>query len=111
MATRRCNDGALPRIGEALNEANRVWKDRNQVVHATWAVCPSLLGGTCEVATSLGEDLEEDEYHVERSTRGKSDRIVEHRNVGELEELVMEFESARQELIAALKEFNPQPFE
>jgi len=109
-ATRRCNDEALPRIGEALKEANRVWKERNQVVHATWAVCPSLLGGTCKVATALARDPEEDEYHVERSRRGKSERIVEHRNVEELEELVIEFESARNELIEALKEFDPRPF-
>ncbi|WP_431916987.1 hypothetical protein [Micromonospora wenchangensis] len=109
-ATRRCNDGALPRIGEALKEANRVWKERNQVVHATWNVCPSLLGGRCEVATSLQEDLGEDEYHVERSRRAKSKRIVEHRSVGELEELVIEFESVRHELIEALKEFDPRAF-
>lgn len=107
-ATRRCNDAALPRVGEALTEANRVWKERNQVVHATWTVCPSLFGRTCAVAASLHRDVGDDEYHVERSRRGKSARIVEHRHVEELERLVMEFDAARHELIEALRDFNPQ---
>ena len=109
-ATRRCNDEALPKIGEALKEADRVWKERNLVVHAVWAVCPSLLGGTCDFAASRGGEVAEDEYHVERSRRGKSARSVEHRHIYELEELVTEFEAARYDLIEGLKEFDPKHF-
>jgi hypothetical protein len=110
FATRRCNDEALPEIGEALKEADRVWKERNLVVHAAWSVCPSLLGGTCDFAASRGGEIAEGEYHVEWSRRGKSARSVDHRHVDELEELVIEFEAARLDLIEGLKKFNPRHF-
>jgi hypothetical protein len=109
-ATRRCNDEALPEIGEALSEANAVWKRRNAVVHASWRVCPSLLGGTCEIATSNGGEVREDEYHVERSIRRKFEREVEHRYVEEIEELAQDFELVRQNLLDGLKTFDPNQF-
>jgi hypothetical protein len=109
-ATRRCNDEALPEIGRALSEANAVWKQRNAVVHASWMVCPSLIGGTCQIAASKGGEVEDDEYHVARSIRGRTAHEVEHRYAWELEDLVVEFESVRQDLIDGLKTFDPSQF-
>lgn len=110
-ATRRCNDEALPGIGKALSEANAVWKRRNAVVHASWAICPSQLGGTCEIATSTGGEVQEGEYHVTRSIRRKPEREVEHRYVGEVEELAQDFEQVRQELVDLLRAFDPNQFD
>jgi hypothetical protein len=109
-ATRRCNDEALPEIGKVLSEADVVWKRRNAVVHASWIVCPSLLGGTCEIAESNGGEVRDDEYHVLRSMRRKSEREVKHRYIEELEELVQDFERVRQDLLDGLKMFNPNAF-
>jgi hypothetical protein len=72
---------ALPDIGQARADANDVWKQRNAVVHASWRVYPLLFGGTCDIATSNGGEVAEDEYHVERSIRRKFERQVEHRYV------------------------------
>ncbi|QDY06816.1 hypothetical protein FJK98_06220 [Micromonospora sp. HM134] len=107
FATRRCNDRALPAIGEALSEADRVWKKRNLVVHSAWAVCPSLLGGSCEISASRGGKVAEGEFHVEWSRRGRSSRSVDHRHVWELEEIILEFETVRCNLVEGLREFTP----
>jgi hypothetical protein len=109
-ATRRCNDEALPEIGEALAEANAIWKKRNDVVHASWTLCPALYGRQCPIATRNGGEVNDDEYHVTRSRRRNPERLVEHRYVGELEELVGEFETVQRSLIAALKAFDPKHF-
>ncbi|MEV6797656.1 hypothetical protein AB0M91_04830 [Micromonospora rifamycinica] len=110
FVTRRCNDKALPAIGEALSAADRVWKKRNLVVHSAWAVCPSLLGGSCDIPASRGGEIVEGEFHVEWSRRGRSSRSVDHRHVWELEELILEFESVRYYLIEGLREFTPDQF-
>lgn len=109
-ATRRCNYEALPKIGEALSEANAVWKRRNAVVHASWSLCPSLLGGECEVAESNDREVQDDEYHVTRSIRRKPHREVEHRYVWEIEELSQEFEHVRQSILNELEAFSPRHF-
>jgi hypothetical protein len=109
-ATRRCNHGVLPEIGEALSHANTVWKRRNAVVHASWMLCPALLGHECRIAAANGGKLDEDEYHVTRSTRRKSEWQVDHRYVHELEELVEDFAAVRGSLVEGLKAFDPRHF-
>lgn len=109
-ATRRCNDEALPEIGRALSDASDVWRRRNAVVHASWRVCPSLFGGSCDIAAGNGGEVDEDEYHVERSIRRKFERQVEHRYVDELQQLTLDFEGVRQDLIDGLKAFAPNHF-
>jgi hypothetical protein len=109
-ATRRCNDDVLPEIGEALSHANTVWKQRNAVVHASWTLCPALFGHECRIAAANGGKVDEDEYHVTRSTRRKYERQVDHRYVHELEELVEDFEAVRGSLVEGLKAFDPRHF-
>ena len=109
-ATRRCNEEALPEIGEALSRANGVWKRRNAVVHASWTICPSLLGRECEISSTNGGEVNENEYHVTRSIRRKFGPQVEHRFVDELDELVQDFENVRNALIEGLKAFDPKQF-
>jgi hypothetical protein len=109
-ATRRCNHEALPEIGEALAQANVIWKKRNDVVHASWTLCPALDGRECPIATRNGGEVDDDEYHVTRSRRRNPERLVEHRYVGELEELVVEFETVRRSLFEALEAFDPRHF-
>jgi hypothetical protein len=109
-ATRRCNHEALPEIAEALAEANAIWKKRNDVVHASWMLCPALRGYECAIAARNGGEVNEDEYHVVRSRRRQTERLVEHRSVDELEELVVEFEAVRVRLVEALKAFDSKHF-
>jgi hypothetical protein len=109
-ATRRCNYEALPEIGEALAEANVIWKKRNNVVHASWTLCPALDGRECPIATRNGGEVDDDEYHVTRSRRRNPERLIEHRYVSELEELVVEFETVRRSLLKALEAFDPRHF-
>lgn len=109
-ATRRCNDAALPEIGDALKLASDVWKRRNAVVHALWMICPSQFGGMCEIAEANGGQVAEDEFHVVRSIRRKSAMQKMHRYVEDLEELAMDMECVRCSLVDGLKAFAPQHF-
>jgi hypothetical protein len=109
-ATRRCNYEALSNIGTALSEANKLWTNRNTVVHASWMFCPSLVGGICEIASSNGGVVRKDEYHVERSAHSKFERQVTHRYIEELEELVQDFKCVRHDLLGGLKAFDPNQF-